>query len=80
MAVDIAEEPATPPAGATSSAPHSSPVLHTATPIGFRRSTSPAPDPALVDVTVQLCPMVMSLVWPTIGGTKPSTLAEFGFN
>ena len=53
----------TPPAAASSSAPNSSPVLHTATPIGYRRSTSPAPDPALVDVTVQLCPMVMSLVW-----------------
>ena len=53
----------TPPAAASSSTPHSSPVLHTATPIGYRRSTSPAPDPALVDVTVQLCPMVMSLVW-----------------
>lgn len=63
MAVEGAEEPTTPPAVAISSAPHGSPILHTATPIGYRQSTSPSPDPALVDVTVQLCPLVISLVW-----------------
>ena len=66
MAVDDAEEATTPPAAAISSVSHSSPVLHTATPIGYRRSASPAPDPSLVDVTVQLCPMVMSVVWSSL--------------
>ena len=77
MAVDDAEEATTPPAAATSSAPHSS-VLHTATPIGYRRSTSPALDPALVDVTVQLCPMVMSLVWSGLELPMLAPVARLG--
>ena len=58
------QEPKTPTsANVPAAKSHASPVLHTVTPIGIRQSALPAPDPAAVDVTVQLCPMVMSLVW-----------------
>ena len=72
------QSPATPAPGAAGEAApaKTSPVLETATALGFRRVIDASANLSAADITIELAPAVLAGLWRRLGGLDLSPLAE----